>query len=193
MEFLTGVPQKPAASNPRTPGTLDKLIDDYLDSIEEHRSHKTSLAYSLALRAFFNSCRCASIQEVTKDTLKKFVADMKKEKLSDRTIANRVANAACFLRAHGSAVTITHKYVEKTVKAYREDEIRAFFAACNPEQRLMFQFFLCTGAREQEVMHAEYSDIDFRDAIYNVTAEPGWRPKDLAEREIPLPSHWSRL
>ena len=175
----------------KAPDALDVLIDAYLKSIEEHRSHKTSLAYSLALRAFYNSCRCASVADITEGILKKFIADMKNEKLSDRTIANRVANVVCFLRAHDSDVSLVHRYVEKTVRAYREDEVRAFFKAClkHPEQWLLFQFFLCTGAREQEVMHAEYSDIDFRDSVYNVTAKAHWRPKDLAEREVPIPTH----
>jgi integrase/recombinase XerD len=77
------------------------------------------------------------------------------------------------------------------VKAYREDEVRAFFTAClkYPELWLLFQFFLCTGAREQEVMYAEYADIDFRDGIYTVTEKANCRPKDFEEREIPIPMH----
>lgn len=125
------------------------------------------------------------------DVLKKFVKDMKREGLSNRTIANRVANVVCFLREHDSDVSITHRYVEKTVKAYREDEVRAFFTAClkYPELWLLFQFLLCTGAWEQEVMYAEYADIDFRNGIYTVTEKANWRPKDFEEREIPIPTH----
>jgi integrase len=175
----------------KSPDALDALIDAYLKSIEEQRSHKTSLAYSLSLNAFYASCQCATVAEITEETLKKFIKDMKREHLSDRSIANRIANVVCFLRAHDSEISITHRYVEKTVKAYREDEIRAFFQACrkHPEMWLLFQFFLATGAREQEVMFAEYSDLDFKDAIFNVTAKAHWRPKDLAEREIPIPDY----
>jgi integrase len=173
----------------KSPGNLDVMIDEYLESIEEHRSHRTALAYALSLRAFYASCQLPTVADVTKDTLKNFVKAMKREGLADRSIANRVANVVCFLRAHDSDVTVRHKYTEKTVRAYREDEVRAFFAACtNTPYWLLFQFFLCTGAREQEVMHAEFSDIDFKDNVYNVTSKPHWRPKDLEEREIPIPA-----
>jgi integrase len=51
----------------------------------------------------------------------------------------------------------------------------------------MFQFYLATGAREGEVMHAEWTDIDFVEQICAVTEKADWKPKDSEEREIPLP------
>jgi len=79
------------------------------------------------------------------------------------------------------------KYVEQKVRAYRPDELKALFTAADPEEWLMFQFFLCTGAREQEVMHGEWGDIDFVDGLFTVRAKSNWTPKDYEEREIPLP------
>jgi integrase len=43
--------------------------------------------------------------------------------------------------------------------------------------------------REQEAMHAEWSDVDFIDQIFTVKAKPGWVPKDHEVRELPLPDH----
>ena len=47
-----------------------------------------------------------------------------------------------------------------------------------------FQFFLCTGAREQEVMHACWTDIDFTDGVYTIRDHPecGFTTKDHEER-----------
>jgi integrase len=184
LNLFTGEETITLSPRPRS-GALDSSIDAYLDSTAEHKSHKTWLAYSKALRGFYASCRCASLAAITLETLKAFVSKMRKENLSDRTIANRLANVVCFLKTHKIDGSLTHPYVEKTVRAYREDEVRAFFKACQkyPELWLLFQFFLCTGAREQEVMHVHYSDIDYKDSIYNVTAKANWRPKDLAERD----------
>jgi integrase/recombinase XerD len=54
----------------------------------------------------------------------------------------------------------------------------------------LFQFFLGLGPREQEVMYAHWSDVDFVDGIYKVTAHPSkFKPKDYEEREIPFPDH----
>jgi len=84
-------------------------------------------------------------------------------------------------------VTIRVKFVEQKVRAYRPDELKALFAAATPDEWLLFQFFLCTGAREQEVMYAEWNDIDFVDGLFTVRAKADWTPKDYEEREIPLP------
>jgi len=84
-------------------------------------------------------------------------------------------------------VTIRVKYVEQKVRAYRPDELKTLLAAADPEEWILFQFFLCTGVREQEVMYAEWPDIDFVDALFTVKAKEHWTPKDYEEREIPLP------
>ena len=79
------------------------------------------------------------------------------------------------------------KFVEQKVRAYRPDELKTLFAAADPEEWILFQFFLCTRAREQEVMYADWNDIDFVDGLFTVRAKANWTPKDYEEREIPLP------
>ena len=54
------------------------------------------------------------------------------------------------LRFHGIDVSIRVKYTEKIVRAYRDDELQKLFAVADPEEHLLFSFFLATGAREQE-------------------------------------------
>jgi integrase len=80
------------------------------------------------------------------------------------------------------------RYTKKTVDAYTEDELRALFAAANDNERLIFQFFLGSGARESEVAYACWSDINFRDKTFAVTEKRafGFIPKDREERVIPL-------
>jgi integrase len=108
--------------------------------------------------------------------------------MGDRTIANRVGNVVTFLRHFGiKDITIKVKYVEQKVRAYRPDELKALFGHATEDEWLLFQFFLCSGAREQEVMHAAKEDIDFVDGLFTVRAKDGWKPKDYEERETPLP------
>ena len=65
---------------------------------------------------------------------------------------------------------------------------------CSPpvmkKQRLWFEFFLMTGMREQEVMYAYWSDINFKACTVRVSHKPdrGWTPKAYKEREIPIPA-----
>jgi integrase len=200
MEFLTGVRQpKPAVRKPKSYDAFDVKMEAYLDSTKEHKSHKTWLAYTLALREFYAACQCSTVAGITEETLKNFVTTLKAKrkpngkKLLARSISNMLDNVVRFLKAQKiTDVTLKHKYVEKTVRAYRPDEVHAFFKACRGislEMWLMFQFFLCTGSREQEVMHAHYSDIDFHDRVYNVTMKSNWAPKGYKEREIPIPDY----
>src|SRR5208337_997938 len=52
-----------------------------------------------------------------------------------------------------------------------------------------FDFFLCSGMREQEVMHSSWNDLDFAHSTVTVRWKPqyGWSPKAYKGREIPLP------
>ncbi len=79
------------------------------------------------------------------------------------------------------------RFVEEEPEVYEESDLKKFFAACDDEERLWFEFFLMTGEREQEVQHTYWRDIKFADSVLRVTHKPdiGWSPKAYKEREIP--------
>src|SRR5271157_3304920 len=109
-------PQRPGpAPNPKPKDdALTVALDKYLGKIAALRSHKTLLAYSLALKSFVHSCGCRTFGQVTKSTLENFTVQMKAEGLNDRTVAVRLAYVVTFLRAHGvTGVTLRHPYTEK--------------------------------------------------------------------------------
>ncbi len=74
-------------------------------------------------------------------------------------------------------------------ESYEDDELDKFFAACTPEEKVFFEFFLMKGFRKKEVTYACWSDVDLRNGVVRVTAkrEYGFRPKDWEEREVPIP------
>jgi integrase/recombinase XerD len=179
----------PAASTNASPGTLmlDAAIDRYKENVQS-KSSKTSTGYRYTLQEFYNVARNQPLSAITTQHLYDFVTSMRREGLADRTAHNPVGEVVTFLRHFGiKDVTIRVKFVEKKVRAYRPDEIKTLFAAADEEETLLFQFLLCTGAREQEVMYAEWSDIDFVDGLFTVKAKAHWKPKDYEEREIPIP------
>jgi integrase/recombinase XerD len=81
------------------------------------------------------------------------------------------------------------QYDEKEVTSYNSDELSSLFAAANPEERILFEFFLGTGFREQEVMYATWGNIDSRGKVISVRSKPelGFRIKDKEERSVPVP------
>ena len=64
-----------------------------------------------------------------------------------------------------------------------------FFAACDEEERLLFEFFLQTGMREQEVIYATDRCLDFANCTVSVKHNPAhnWTPKMYKERTVPVP------
>jgi integrase len=182
---------QPAIAKPAAfaEGTLmmDEAIDQYLENATL-KSPKTASSYSRTMGQFFKSCGNKPVAQATKQDLIDFQGHLRREGLGDRTIHNRIVEVVTFLRHFGvKDVTARVKFVEKKVTAYRPDELKKLFAAAGAEEWLLYQFFLCTGAREQEVMWAEYQDIDFVDGLFTVRAKAGWKPKDFEEREIPIP------
>jgi len=168
--------------------TVEEAIGRYLVNVST-KSDKTSSGYKYTLDQFLLSCDGSKpLTDVSKQDLYNFVGYMRREGLSDRTIHNRIGEVVTFLRHFGvKEVNLRVKYVEKKVRSYRPDELKALFAATTPDEWLLFQFFLCTGVREQEAMNAEWGDVDFVDSLFTVKAKPGWAPKDYEEREIPIP------
>jgi integrase/recombinase XerD len=76
-----------------------------------------------------------------------------------------------------------------TKNQQQQEELDRLLAACTPEERLWFEFFLMTGMREQECMYVYWSDVNWQHATIRVAHKPdrGWTPKAYKEREIPIP------
>jgi integrase/recombinase XerD len=75
------------------------------------------------------------------------------------------------------------------VKAYSVEELRALNAASTDEELQIWQFFLGTGFREDEVAHACDTDVDFKLKTISVLEKRqwNWNPKDKEERTVPIP------
>lgn len=143
----------------------------------------------MILNEFRKSCTKEYLDQIDKSDLTAFVVAQKKAGQDDRTVANRLAGVVTFLRAHGlTNVTLRHKYTEKKVKAYSVEELRALNAASTDEELQIWQFFLGTGFREDEVAHACDTDVDFKLKTISVLEKPqwNWKPKDKEERTVGL-------
>ena len=172
---------------------LSAAIQDFLDEKRVQRKHKTHADYDTVLRYFARSCTKQHLADVTRKDLLNFVEFCRDElELSPRTVFNKFARVVAFLKSHkiklhekGDAP----KFVDEEPEVYEREDLDNFFADCDGEERLWFEFFLMTGMREQEVMHVYWRDIKFADAVVRVSHKPdlGWTPKAYKEREIPIP------
>jgi integrase/recombinase XerD len=182
------------AESEKYPVRLNDAIEAYLLHTAMFNSLKTVAEFSLVLPQFATSCGRQYLCEVTGSDLLVFAMMLRDQfHLADRTIANRVNRISCFLR-HFDIVGLLKpsekpRYDEPEPQAYDESQLRALFAACEPEEELIFRFFLYSGFREQEVANATYRDVNFFNKTVRVSAKKrtSFRPKNRKERTIPLP------
>ena len=204
----TAVPERPpgeAELNARAEGVavaapgdgkraLSAAVADYLHEVQITKKHKTWAAYDLALRYFLESCRAIHVEDIARRDLLEFSAFLREtKKQGPRSVANKFENVMSFLKWCGVRGLVGKndwpRYTEEEPEIYEREELDKLFAACTPEERLWFTFFLQTGMREQEVMYTTWADVNTARRTMTVRHKPehGWTPKAYKEREIPIP------
>lgn len=184
----------PVAESPQ-PGkqSLRQAVEEFLEEVRVNKAKKTWQAFKQVLETFVATCPHATVESITRrDVMVHFVGALQDQGLSDRTQFHRFACLVSFLKASKCTV-VTLKdapdYTETKISVYTQDELKAFFAACDPDDRLLAKFLLFTGAREQEAQYAEWTDILFDKKIFHIHSKPkmGFKIKDREERRVPIP------
>jgi integrase/recombinase XerD len=165
-------------------------------SDKAHKTPRTLQAYRHTLGCFSESLpgRIRFVDEVDAPALKHFQDGMAKQGLAAKTIRNRMLIVSFLLKHAGVTVKVNWKdapIIEKQpVRAFSDAELRKLFDGCTADEHAVFSFFLGTGCREQEVSHAEWSDVDWQHHTFTVQAKPEWgfTPKSHEARQIPVPS-----
>jgi len=170
-------------------------VAEFLDETKLTKKPKTLAAYSTAVAYFSESCSKLCLEDIDRKDLLKYAAFLRNEKAqSPRSTYNKFEVVMTFLKAHGIRGLIGKddwpRFTEEEPEIYEQEELDKLFSVCSVEERLWFEFFLMTGMREQEVMHAYWSDVSFPHVNVRVTHKPdrGWTPKAYKEREIPIPA-----
>lgn len=179
---------KPKAKLP-----LADTADKYLNEVSGAKSHKTYQNYSVALKLFLESCKKQYLEDVERQDILAYMLHLRAKRNAPRTVANRITQLKTFFLVRKVAWPLLKSdrptYTEKVVSAYNAEEIHGLMAAANREEHDLFQFFLCTGAREQEVQYATWRDIDFSERTFSIREKLDlhFTPKDKEEGIIPIP------
>jgi integrase len=173
---------------------LDAAMDAYLSEILASRKKKTHQAYSVALRYFYECMGNKPIKNITRSDLVNFSVFLREDKgQSPRSCWNKFSNVMSFLKHHDVKPKIKPhdwpKFVEEEPEIYEQETLDKFFAACEKDELLLFEFFLMTGMREQEVIYVTDRCVDFENHTISVRHNDkfGWTPKMYKERTIPVP------
>jgi integrase/recombinase XerD len=164
---------------------LSHAIKEYLEETRSVSKPRTYSAYRRALGYFQESC--------PKDYVDKFKVDLRDKKhLAPRTVRSSFKYILTFLYSQGrvrdSLVNKgdTPRAVPKEVIVYEEADLEKLFTACSQYELTLFQFFLGTGMRDQEVRNCTWRDISFEHETVTVREKADWTPKGYKEREIPI-------
>ena len=201
---------------------LERTSDPDRISSEEALRKNSLSSYRYALDMFADFCmtkrnrECA--EDITREDLKLFYGYMatvpnKRSDtgfgLSNNSRNTKITMVCTFLRSEGrgdiletwngvrNAPTVKRARGEDTdIRDYSNQELELFFRVMDEEEADLFTFFLNTGARAEEVVVAEWHELDDQLGIIKVrkkwvTLGDGrriyWVPKYEKERDIPVP------
>jgi len=179
-----------------------RSLESYLKSVEQ-------------FQAFCSSANVKTIDQISRDTILNFVGWMKRN-LETRagghpqnTYRNKLKDVRVFLNEAGVGMPLQPKDWPKEVKARKEkystSSVKNMLAAADRYRRHancswapeddkdLVHFLLKTGWRDDEIAHAQYSDVNWRNSTVNVAAKPKgtlsgypeieWTPKNSSARE----------
>ncbi len=183
--------------------SLAAAVAEYLEDVKvkektnkptNFNRHSTHGVYSKALEYFLESCHKLTLEEIDRRDMLKYAGFLRAEKeQAASTVNHKFGIVISFLKAHGIRGLVEKndwpRFTQQEPEIYEEEELAELFAACHPDERLWFEFFLMTGMREQEVMFTYWGNVNFAASTVSVTHKPdlGWTPKVYKEREIPIP------
>jgi integrase/recombinase XerD len=169
----------------------------FLEETKLTKKPKTYAAYSKTLGYFQESCAKMHLEEIDRKDMLNFAAFLREKGLAPRSCWNKFNVTMLFLKAHGIRGIVGKndwpKFVEEEPEVYEKEELETLFAACTPEERLLFQFYQQTGMREQEIIYTTWPDVNLTRHTVTVRWKPeyGWTPKNFKEREVPIPKQLS--
>lgn len=182
-----------AEANPNRQ-TLREAVAEYLDGKRINESSRVKYTYQL--NEFLAQLpRHIRFVDQAKDAMKHYLRFLESKGQAPKTIVDKIGTIVFMLKAAG--VEKPSKLIElPTVEdeepnPYSDDDLRKLFAAMTPEEQIRYEFFLVTACREQEVSHAQWSDIDWKTGEYKVQAK-SWKAPNGLTKTFTAKSHQSR-
>jgi integrase len=176
--------------------TVRQAISSYLRDINATKKKATYIAYRHDLEWFVANCKKSLVSRLDRsDIMHLFAVGREKQvngkPLKQTTINKHVTVVLQAMRAAGATIELRKgdwpKAEGTDVEVYTPEELQAFFKACNEEEKLIFQVFLCTGFRAREVETLTWNDINWSAGTLAVRSKEGFSPKSYEVREVPVP------
>ncbi len=172
--------------------TLRATAAAYIDNKLKCDFKEAAAQAMLVSAEFLRVAKCTRVDEVTQDDFFRYHEWLRKNQCGDRTVANKHARLASWLRFGGidpKQIPPKPRFEEKLPDMYSSEQTRALLSAADPDMRILILIALKCGLREQELMHVEFRDIDWENKTIRIRAKPQWEfmVKTWEQREVPVP------
>lgn len=204
-----------SAGRTRIEDAVKKYIQELTVDVDvkRKRSKGTLRGYSnavLRLEEFTRTQGLEYLDEITGDVLRKhetwMYANVRKRVRGkkENTIAKHFRFLNTFFNKQGIRMTrdrnaqpgdlglldhgdVLREEKKATIDKYTAEDINNMLSVADVDQTDLIQFFLRTGARDEEVAYLEWKDIDWKNQRITICEKPGvWKPKDKENRTLPV-------
>jgi integrase len=175
--------------------TIHTVVNGFTKNPPAEYRHKSYLKYRNALECFEawagkkGKRYCV---EIEREEIKAFVsAQVREQGLEISTAKDKAVAVAKILRDQGAPIVMRKgdwpKVTKRRRQIYKPEVLKKLFAAADQDEFDLFQTYLLTGMREQEVSHLWWdSDFDEKAGTLGVSKKPGFDPKNYEERTVPI-------
>jgi integrase len=175
--------------------TLKDTAVAYIKDAEGRNALEAAAKSKLVTVEFINlmqSKKKLYVDQIVKSDLYAYHAAVRARGCGDRTAANNHQRVASWLRFAGIAaenIPAKPRYEEKLPTIYTSEQIRKLLDVVDCYMRICMLLALKCGLRDQELMHLEFSDINWEEKTLRIRAKEKWnfKPKRWEQRDIPIP------
>jgi len=172
--------------------TLKATAAAYIQDAEGRGAMAAASMARSATAEFLGLTKKTYVDEIKKEDFYKFHAALRKRGCVPRTLSNKHARIASWLRFAGidkANIPPKPKYEEALPTIYEPEQYRALLEVADPHTKMCILLALKAGLRDKELRHLEFRDINFTNNTLLVRGKPEWgfKVKDSEQRELPLP------
>jgi integrase len=196
QEAAAGVAPRGRAAPPEGK-SIAEAIEAFLKSPPLGLREKTLTKYRFELRTFqrwARTVRKTHLSQLGRQDIRDFMAWLVRgEGRAVKTAVNKGVIVLKLLRDAGAAIEMKKgdwpRVTEEQPDVYTPEMLKPLFAACRPQEFALYQTFLLTGFRDQEVGFVAWPDFNPRAATLKVSKKTGYKfdPKNYMERTVPIP------
>jgi integrase/recombinase XerD len=177
-------------SGPRVAEVVDRFVDH-----PPLKLRKRSVAkYSNAMLTFKAWTKKTHLSELSRADINAFMSDLvNRDGLDPSTAFDKAVIVQAVMNEHGATIKMNKgdwpRTTDRQPSVYEPAVLAALFTAANARESSLFQTFLMTGFRDQEIGFLAWDDFNPKLNTLSVTkkAALGFDPKNYHERTIPIP------